>query len=129
MKGFHLTLDSWRPNCEKEGYRLPLHMMTAKDEEDKCVDPSEEARAPSLVAAVPRLKQDIEVLMKLTRSDTPIRHPMRPSEAAAVLIGFGDASGARFGGNEANRDTQYSSTLSLGHGHPWSRVSRQTSGN
>jgi hypothetical protein len=52
---------------------------------------------PRLVLAVPRLRDDLKVLIQLTEADvTPLRR-VRAIRKAQIMYGFGDASGSGFG--------------------------------
>jgi hypothetical protein len=50
-----------------------------------------------LIRAVPRLKDNVEALMRLTESNLPPLRVVRPSQVVQVYCGFGDASGKQFG--------------------------------
>jgi hypothetical protein len=49
------------------------------------------------VKAVPRFKDDIAALTKLTESETSPKIGVRPKHSAAVWFTFGEASGKGFG--------------------------------
>lgn len=91
LKGLHLTIDSWRPNRDEEGWRLGKE---GSDEVDPTVNPD---NAPARVKAVPRLANDLRALEELTAAKEPPRVRVRPTTSAAVAFIFGDASGAGFG--------------------------------
>ena len=46
---------------------------------------------------VPRFRDDITALQKLTRFDLPPLWVVRPTQVVQVFYGFGDASGKQFG--------------------------------
>lgn len=95
LKGVHLTVDSWRPYRDKEGWKLAgKELMAAQAEKKIVVGPQE--RGPPTVKAVPRLARDLEALERLTASETPPRRPYR-AKARAVAYLLGDASGGGFG--------------------------------
>jgi hypothetical protein len=90
LKGLHLTLDSWRPNRDEEGWRL----RTNEEPEDLLL--MEIKNAPRFVQIAPRLDADVKVLMDLTGFDEAPAVHVRPSSTAAAYL-VGDASGSGFG--------------------------------
>jgi hypothetical protein len=107
LKGVHHTLNSWRSGSDADGWKSP---RTHKPEDLTAEPPTRrgartqtpprsqfESRTrdqpPRFVKAVPRFKDDIEALMKLTESETPPKIGVRPKHSAAVWFTFGDASG------------------------------------
>jgi hypothetical protein len=102
LKGFHLTLHSWRPNRDEEGWKLAS--STVERDRDDWPGEAEmgngsvtEQSHPARVKAVPRLKDDLRALLTLTESENPPLRLVRPSMVRSVRYGFGDASGAGFG--------------------------------
>jgi hypothetical protein len=76
LLGFHLTINSWRPGRDEEGWRLGQAEVEASLESDDESDTeeghgSEERAPPRLVLAVPRLRDDLEVLIQLTEVEAP----------------------------------------------------------
>jgi hypothetical protein len=73
--GFHMTIDSWRSGRDEEGWCLPLAVWRTFDKTDddwmgvEELTPKE--KAPILVSAVPRLKQDVVALLKLMEPEKP----------------------------------------------------------
>jgi hypothetical protein len=64
LKGLHLTIDSWRPSRDEDGWH-----QTSGHFEPKIDDGVVEAvAAPVLVQAVPWLGQDLRALVELTDS-------------------------------------------------------------
>jgi hypothetical protein len=95
LKGIHLTLDSWRPNRDQEGWKLQGNLpLDGEDEVHQALLPHDH---PPTVSAVPRLTLDLEALLCLMHSDTPPKRMVRSKRACTVLYGFGDASGTGFG--------------------------------
>lgn len=89
LKGPHLTLDSWRPDRDEDGWRSTntLEPKVAYDYKQK---------PPQFVKMVSRFKTDMEMLLKLTRHEQSPKLPVRPtSHSAAYLVG--DASGSGYG--------------------------------
>lgn len=96
LRGIHLTLDSWRPDRDEEGWRrtsVPESLLLEKGG----LDFQGESDHPAFVGAVPRLADDIRALKVLFSGNTPIMAPVRPSQTSMVLYMFGDASGDGFG--------------------------------
>ena len=101
LRGIHLTLESWRPDRDEDGWRqvpgsgdagLAHHLGN-----DAASEPVDVSDAPAEVKAVPRLKGDLEALEQLTSSPTPPNVLVRPTDSTAVLFIYGDASGEGFG--------------------------------
>jgi hypothetical protein len=95
LKGLNLTIDRWRPGCDKQGWKdkdwydnFPMVGTEEGDEE-----------APEFVTAVPWLQWDLEALKALLEADAPAVRSIRPSMRIDVRYGFGDASAAGFGGS------------------------------
>ena len=88
LNGLHLTIDSWRPNRDDQGWKIggqPTHSVT------------QYPLRPTTVKAVPRLHQDVSALKTLCATPTPPWRRVRPKKTAAVYYGFGDASGSAYG--------------------------------
>jgi hypothetical protein len=95
--GFHMTVDSWRPNRDSEGWRLrPQHVWRAEESGD-WEEHVSEPDGPVEVKAVPRLRQDLEALQVLTQGTQPPFRRVRGSATGCAYYGFGDASGSAFG--------------------------------
>mmetsp|Transcript_3766 Transcript_3766/g.5140 ORF Transcript_3766/g.5140 Transcript_3766/m.5140 type:complete len:115 (+) Transcript_3766:5335-5679(+) len=67
---------------------------------------TEDEKAPLVVKGVPRLKEDIEMLLKLTESREPPKIQVRPTNIKVIYM-MGDASGQGFGSSmwESTNDT------------------------
>jgi hypothetical protein len=141
LKGIHLTLDSWRTGRTKSGWKEGVAHEDMVDEEDdegceltNVVDdkilPLElrmtygSLKPPAYVYAVPRLKQDVDSLARLTSLETPPAILVRPVE---VMVGYlvGDASGSGHGSSFLYTKDE---TLNLAHG-TWSKEASQRSSN
>lgn len=90
LKGIHLTIDSWYPHRDNEGWKLPA---TERIMPMAAAHP----HPPTHVKAVPRLASNGAALLTLFQPDSPTLHPARPWATAQVFYGFGDASGSGFG--------------------------------
>ena len=99
LRGIHLTLDSWRPNRDDEGWAEASGRAAAMKHHlgsgDELVDPYPDA--PPEVRAVPRLASDVAALTQLTSRSEPPNVLVRPTDAMAVIFIYGDASGAGYG--------------------------------
>ena len=111
LKGLHLTIDSWREDRDEEGYRKDRPRQPRRqgnwhwnwaDEKwyERDMDPPPQGgkeEVPEHVAAVPRLKDDVESLCALTVGASAPRVNIRPKRRVDVLYMMGDASGKGFG--------------------------------
>jgi hypothetical protein len=98
----YLTIDSWRPGRDEEGWRLRQAEVEASLESDdeseiKEGKGGEDGAPPRMVLAVPRLRDDLKVLVQLTEAEAPPLRRVRESRKAKILYDFGDASGSGFG--------------------------------
>jgi hypothetical protein len=112
VKGFHLTAEMWRGNCDEDGWKIPvtkrveqvgdytLDTMEQDDEGTTIANVTRQTipttvRAPptGLTPPAPRLRDDLEALLELTKSESPPLRLVRPKRAVHVFYGFGDASG------------------------------------
>ena len=114
LKGFHLSLESWREGRDAEGWKLRSGGWDANfDEESEMAavkgdlmtlsgspDGAENRNmGPSsgLTKAVPRFKQDLKALLKLSEGLEPAVRRVRSGKSRMAVYGFGDASAAGFG--------------------------------
>jgi len=100
LKGLHLTVDSWRPGRNDEGWRMAQAAFDAAraargDELDDVIPV--EPNAPDFVTPVPRLLRDLGSLSRLLSSPVPAERVVRAKTIIWVMYGFGDASGSGFG--------------------------------
>jgi hypothetical protein len=91
LKGIHLTLDSWRPGRDDDGWRIPdweanLELPTTSS-----------ASAPEFVRPVTRFGDDLNCLEELFAPAVPPQRVVRSSDIATCIYGFVDASGTGFG--------------------------------
>ena len=95
LKGIHLTLESWRPDRDSEGWRV------GKKQRQELVQASSDAsmrkEAPIEVEQVPRFKDDIRAIKELTDFEKPPKLLARPRKGSKAVIVFADASGEGFG--------------------------------
>lgn len=101
LKGFHLTLDAWRPGRDTDGWRLTLAELREKFQQEEGFEleyASQNAKgAPESVHPSPRLHDDISTLLKLTAGESPPKRFVRSKLIVTACYGFGDASGSGFG--------------------------------
>ena len=123
LKGFHLSLESWRDNRDVEGWKLPHRRVPGSSEDNAKVFKSEDGdlnadaaflfgpsvdkassseetgttHHPEYITPVPRLLNDLSVLSDFLSVDKPPWRFVRGGRAAYVQYGFGDASKAGFG--------------------------------
>jgi hypothetical protein len=103
LKGMHLTLDSWRPGRDKDGWLDPDWDDVEFPESDVPL------QAPQWVTPVPRFMEDLEGLDKLFCSPHPPKRLIRTEKYTTCVYGFADASGQGFGSTFAlpNGDVMY----------------------
>jgi hypothetical protein len=101
LKGIHLTLDSWRPWRNGDGWKMTqmeIAEALGQDEQETVGDGyGYDRKAPDRVRWVPRLESDVKALMRLTEPEAPPHRVVRPRTRASVVYSFGDASGSVFG--------------------------------
>ena len=108
LKGFHLSLEMWRGGRDAEGWKLKptprVHVRPGEDNEFELESTLEEKgfvqeRGPSsgFTPVVPRFRTDLEALLLLTASPSPVKRIVRRKELVTVVYGFGDASSGGFG--------------------------------
>jgi hypothetical protein len=104
LKGLHLTIDSWRPMRDDEGWKFS-HKEVRVWLEHKLDDGITEEEiyellnsgAPGTVQPVDRFFDDLEFLIPFFASETPPKVMVRATLLFLVVYGFGDASGKGFG--------------------------------
>jgi hypothetical protein len=114
LKGFYNTLNGWRVDRDKEGWKigrvawLELISGDVAFENESDVELTFESRKrnfmklnkrdkPEAVSASPRFLQDLRALNRLFEGDTPKLRLVRGVKVGMSLFGFGDASGSGFG--------------------------------
>jgi hypothetical protein len=105
VKGFHLTIDAWRPDQDPKGWRLPR----VHDRKDCRLLPPTTPR--DVVMPVPRFRDDVLALLCLFNADTPPIRLVRSQAIRVACYSFADASGCGFG-----RTVGIGSSLSYTHG-------------
>ena len=104
LKGIHLTLDSWRPKRNTNGWKMTnrewseyIHKSLREGQDMDYLSELLEKEAPSSVTAVPRLFNDLKALWAIFERETPPEITVRVSKMLTVVYAFGDASGRGFG--------------------------------
>jgi hypothetical protein len=103
LKGFHLSLEMWRGDRDAEGWKIKDKSTRDPDDEE---DDEEAILAglgthvgpPSgITCAVPRFRSDLEAILVLAASPTPLKRVVRSKKMLTAYYGFGDASSDGFG--------------------------------
>jgi len=97
LKGIHLSVDGWRPDRDRDGWRLGRSGVKEEWEGKEVGWVVADPDAPKRVVLVPRFAPDSEALSRFFESACP---PIRRVRGLAVIecyYGFGDASGTGFG--------------------------------
>ena len=110
LKGFYLSLNSWRTGRNDDGWRYSMAEWRAALELDddvpsykvqefaKRTTPTQiHSDRPSLVDVAPRLAQDIQALESLLAAEEPAHRLVRGDKVNSAKFAFGDASGSGFG--------------------------------
>ncbi len=101
LKGLHLTLDSWRPGRDPEGWKNSALISDYGFWNDNLGDWLPWANAPidhpEFIKPVPRLRADLEALSQLLLGENPPLRFVRQKKVHTVVYGFADASGVGFG--------------------------------
>ena len=107
LKGFHLTIDGWRPDRDGEGWKKRKRRpnptvfseegLKAQGEYESELIEADPAEAPKMVDPAPRLAGDLKALIELTSGSEPPMRRVRCREMIGVFYGFGDASRDGFG--------------------------------
>ena len=95
LRGIHKTIDGWRNYRDEEGWK----MMDAEVQAfvNKFGEETPKNEPGATVDIKPRLRSDVEALLKLTNPEAPPKVTRRVKRAGTVCYGFGDSSGAGFG--------------------------------
>ena len=108
LKGMHLTLEMWRPNRDKQGWKLPVNDWARLQEfwQEKGIEVETDVSysdAPDFVKAAPQFKEDLEALsFMLCDEPSPLR-VVRSKRLKAAGVTFVDASGSGVGSSTQGR--------------------------
>ena len=98
LKGIHLTIDSWRPGRDSDGWRLTAAELRHHLEQGNDLQVLDQSKEPPVyVSPSYRLSDDIATLEKMTSCSSPHRRFVRSNLVLSACYGFGDASGSGFG--------------------------------
>jgi hypothetical protein len=95
LKGMHLTIDSWRPGRDLEGWKI--HHPSPDADMDLEWNTSDSTDAPEFLTAVPWLHDDLDCLLQLFSPKHPPICFVCSTKIVSVTYGFGNASGEGFG--------------------------------
>ena len=133
LKGFYLTMNSWRPAREENGWKMSRRAHAAFMQEsrrgasDASWSSEDYKDAPSVVEGLPLLLEHVDTLLALMSEEHPSLRLIRGAKKPAleVLYVFGDASGAGFG---ASWTMPNSEAVGYRYGI-WGREGQDTSSN
>ena len=92
------SLDATRAGAHGRDPSWGDALNSAEENEGRLVDQEILHSPPSgITQAVPRLKEDIEALISLTKPARPVLRVVRPRKVVQLFYGFVDASGKQFG--------------------------------
>ena len=121
LKGFHLSLESWREGRNSEGWKVRANEVVAEAgvestveqgsldweamkwnlmvQSEAKVESEERSRGPrsGVTLAVPRFRSDLEALLELAEGQVPAIRKVRSGKCRMMVYGFVDASAAGFG--------------------------------
>ena len=99
LKGLHLTVDSWQPECGADGWKSRNADIDLLRRENKGCERVMEKPAEALewVSPVDRLAGDVDTLLELCSDDHPPKCRMQVTEVDAVFYVGGDASKVGYG--------------------------------
>ena len=109
LRGFYLTMNSWRKDRDSEGWKLgkvAFEAMISQMRKNGSWDPASggEQDAPLEVQAVPVLEEHLKALLVLFEGHKPTLRLIRGASIYEVCYVFGDASGEGFGSSHLRSD-------------------------
>ena len=112
LKGFHLTLETWRGGRDAEGWKRGKRHASDDDQDwdldigwsKAALDIAGQAPESGKTFAVPRFRTDLEALAVLMASSIPAVIRIRSRSITSAIYGFGDASSAGFGATIERKD-------------------------
>lgn len=122
--GLHMTIDYWRPNRDREGWRFSDSYVNGMKDRGEWPEDYDSLKGPLFVKAVPRLEHDLRALAELMVGEVPLVRRVRGRSTAQVLYGFGDASGTAFGAT-----IQIGDTINYQYGQWSSEITESSSSN
>ena len=104
LKGLHLTIDSWRPLRNDDGWKFSHKEIRSwlEHQREDGMDQEEiydllNVGAPSEVVPVERFAEDLNFLAQFFEAELPPKVLVRSRLVYVIKYGFGDASGKGFG--------------------------------
>ena len=109
LRGFYLSLNSWRDGRDRDGWKIPeksyklfLELGRRNEECDNYSDmdvftSKDETQAPEMVQAQGLMQEHLHVLVDMFSAEEPVLRLARGASILEVLYVFGDASGLGFG--------------------------------
>ena len=104
LKGLHLSIDSWRPMRDDDGWkfshkeaRVWLEHKLGEGITEEAIYELLNSGAPGTVQPVERFFDDLDFLTQFFSSKSPPKVMVRATCLHLVVYGFGDASGTGFG--------------------------------
>ena len=110
LRGFYLTMNSWREGRDKQGWKLPAAAYEAMMAETtgngswKCPVHSAKYRGPEKVKASSLLFEHLSALEALFKSEEPTLRLIRGASIVEAAYVFGDASGEGFGSSWVDKE-------------------------
>jgi hypothetical protein len=129
LKGFYLTMNSWRPFRDDHGWKLSgkanAAFFNASDNEFEHVGvTTDDGDAPEFVTAVPSFHRFLMALSHMFEGEEPALRLVRGSLIQYVGYGFGDASGSGFGSSWLNKSGELVIRIGM-----WNKEGVDTSSN
>lgn len=115
IKGYHLTIDGWRPDRDSEGWRCPQKVTLSGQ--------SVWESPPAKVKPVPRFREDVLALIHLFSSEQPPVRYVRSKQIRVASYSFTDTSGGGF-----SQSMVIQGKLHFAHG-TWTEEGEQASSN
>jgi len=111
LKGIHLTLDSWCPGRDADGWKVGGH---EPDFANILFSSQHQHAPPAQVKAVPCLHSDLEALSSLFAAPHPPTRYICTTHILVALYRFGDASGCGLEAPLSYQITVFSSAMRCG---------------
>jgi hypothetical protein len=96
LKGFYLTLNSWRPNRDKDDWKMSDKRWKEEIDEGEAESGVASDNGPETVAST-RFPSDVAALAMIFEPKEVPRVSLRTRSVVTVVYGFGDASGTGLG--------------------------------
>ena len=98
LKGFHLTLNSWRSKRAEDGWKYSrTEWLAIQTEGRELIDPEKNDEALDTVKPIVRFLDDLLAIEILLESPELVKQSVRLGNTSWVAYGTGDNSGEGFG--------------------------------